>query len=243
MLRYWLIGILLFFYTLTAQSNNEIIKNETEIKPIAMTFDDGPNSNTTPLILQTLQDKDVRATFFVLGECFKDNLSLLKEIDSQGHEIAVHSYKHQNLTKLSETDMTNQLVTTRDLINDNTNTTPTLFRPVGGFINNSLIDKAKENGLKTVIWSLDPKDWQHRDTDYIVNFVLSHAAPGDTILLHDIYLTTAKAVPLIIEGLIAQGYQLVTVSELIAINEKLAQAGHLPWKEKVMETFPILSKN
>jgi peptidoglycan/xylan/chitin deacetylase (PgdA/CDA1 family) len=203
-----------------AQENTNI--NESEIntnrnidlnKPmVALTFDDGPSEQYTPAILDVLEKNNSAATFFILGTEIENNEDILVRMVEGGNQIGNHSYNHNNLTTLSNKDLNEEMSLTDKKINEATKYyTPSIMRPPFGFVNNEFNKKIYK---PIVLWSLDTKDWENRNTEIIVNKILDNVKDGDIILMHDIYDSTAKAVEIVVPELINRGYQLVTVSEL-----------------------------
>ncbi|MFC5590672.1 polysaccharide deacetylase family protein [Sporosarcina soli] len=195
---------------------------KTEDKVIALTFDDGPHSTYTPQILDLLSLYDAKATFFVVGErAEKHPEIILREIED-GHEIANHTYTHPFSSSIDQLKM--ELEKTNKLIHSITGIYPALYRPVGGNYNEHTINTAVESGYKVVMWSWhqDTEDWKRPGTKKIINKVLSGTTPGNIILFHDAggdRSQTVEALKEIIPELKKQGYEFVTVSELLNRSE------------------------
>lgn len=194
--------------------------NHENGKYIALTFDDGPHPDVTPRILDTLNEYNAKATFFMLGLQAEYYPALAAEVANQGHEIANHTYNHTDITSLDHNQLMNEIVTTNDKIEQATSKKPKLFRPPFGSYNEQVINVAEQNGLSIILWSVDSLDWKNRDLNTIHSTVTANASVGSTVLLHDIHPTTADALPEVLETLSAQGYQFVTVSELLNIQGK-----------------------
>lgn len=137
-------------------------------------------------------------------------------------EIGAHSWSHQNLRKAGLAALTAELDQTSQLLRRLTQRPVTLFRPPGGNYSQSVISQANRQGETVVLWNVDPKDWMpsHAHADGLARHVLAHARPGSIILLHEGKPATLAALPAIIKGLRSRGYELVTVSELLAANPK-----------------------
>ncbi len=178
---------------------------------VALTFDDGPSSMYTPIILDILKEYNSSATFFVLGTEAEQHPQILQRIIDEGNEIGNHSYSHLNLTLLSDAELAYQIETPQVIIKRETGYTPAILRPTYGFINDELIKKIP---LPIILWSIDTRDWDVRNADKVYNSVIENVKDGDIILMHDIYPSTAEAVRRIVPELIRQGFQLVTVSEM-----------------------------
>lgn len=191
----------------TYKSNNLDIN-----KPmIALTFDDGPNHNTR-LVLDILEKYNSKATFFILGTNIKGNEKIIKRMNDLNMEIGNHMYSHKLITKLENDQITSEINQVDNLIYNITNKYPTLIRPSYGTINNR-IKKIIDRPI--IIWNIDTQDWKNHNSKRIANKVLKEVNDGDIILMHDIYRATANSLEIIIPKLIEEGYQLVTVSELL----------------------------
>lgn len=188
-------------------------------KCVALTFDDGPVSETSQL-LDLLADKGVRATFFTIGSHVQSHPEIIRRMVADGHVVGNHSLKHPDLTRLAAPAIRKELATTTDLIRRAAGIRPTLMRPPFGSTNRTVGAVAHELGLAQVLWSVDPLDWKDRDADVVARRVLSQARPGSIILSHDIHATTRRAYRRIIDGLRAKGFVLVTVPQLF--GRKLA---------------------
>jgi polysaccharide deacetylase family sporulation protein PdaB len=189
-------------------------------KVVALTFDDGPLNNTTPEILGILKEKNVKATFFVVGERVKRFPKLVQQEIEDGHEVGTHTYSHPNLTKLRKNQLEEELNNTEEAILA-VAPKPTLFRPPGGSYNDTIIKLTRDKGYLTILWSIDTLDWRSPPVGDIVNSVLKNIKPGSIILLHDgkYPSPTPEAVEFIIDSLRSLGYEFVTVSELLQYYE------------------------
>ena len=187
-------------------------------KYIALTFDDGPHPRNTEPILRILKKHNIPATFFVTGDLVPQNQEIVSQINNDGHIIGNHTYTHnsKNLTPKQEIDQA------EETIQKITGVRPTLFRPPHGITNNGLVDYAKQKHMTPVLWSVDPKDWKDSNTQQnIIAEVTQQAKNGGIVLLHDggnDGHKTAAALPAIIQNLQFQGYEFVTVPELLRIN-------------------------
>ncbi|MEH7734130.1 polysaccharide deacetylase family protein [Bacillus pumilus] len=193
-------------------------------KAIALTFDDGPNPSTTSKILTALKENKGHATFFVLGSRVQYYPDMLSKIRKGGNEIGNHSYSHPLLTRLPLKQAVKQVEETQQIIEKASGFTPTHFRPPYGGTNGQI--NAAVN-MKVTLWDVDPEDWKYRNSQYVANYILTHASSGETVLMHDIYDTSANAAVTIIKELTKQGYQLLTVSELEQWKEARAKKGEL----------------
>lgn len=192
---------------------------------IALTFDDGPSIAYTTRIVNQLEKYNARATFFVLGVQLqsKEAKKLVAKSAKYGNEIASHTYSHKNLATLSVADIRKESLDTENLIYKITGKTPALTRPPYGSINNNV-----KSTITTplILWSIDTRDWQTRNSSMTISRVLNEVHDGDIVLMHDIYDATATAAETLIPQLVNKGYQLVTVSELAELKSVKLQRGN-----------------
>src|ERR1700740_1315068 len=187
---------------------------------IAMTFDDGPSAENTPRLLEMLKQRNIKATFFLIGQNVASNPDLVRRILAEGHEIGNHSWTHPQLSKLSDQKVTAEITKTQDAIKEASGFTPTLLRPPYGAITPRQREWIENQfGLSIILWSVDPFDWKRPGASVITQRILSQARPGAIILSHDIHKQTVDAMPATLDGLIAKGYKFVTVTQLIAMNK------------------------
>lgn len=188
-------------------------------KKIALTFDDGPHPIHTPEILDILAEYDVRATFFVIGENLQYYGDLLKLEIEGGHEIGNHTYSHSNLRNLPNDQISKEILDAETAVSERVGHRTHLLRPPEGKVSEEVCKWAQENDYTVVCWSVDTLDWAHTSTETIVENVLSSVEGGDIILFHDFVAgnsPTPEALQIIIPTLLEEGYEFVTVSELIS---------------------------
>lgn len=181
-------------------------------KKVAITFDDGPNENHTAKLLEGLKERGVLATFFLLGTEVEKYPELVKQIYTDGHLIGTHSYQHVNLCNLTDEKAIEQIVMTNQLIEKVTGECPQFIRPPFGCWKKELDYNIT---MIEVLWDVDPKDWCTDNTGSIVKRVVKNVKDGDIILLHDASSSSVEAALQIIDCLQAEGYQFVTVEELV----------------------------
>lgn len=197
----------------------------TKQKVIALTFDDGPSSKYTPQILDILKQYHAKATFFVVGTCVKAHPDVVKREILDGHELANHTYHHSVSRGLNEEEIRNELRKTKQTITQLTGYSPKLFRPPGGYYNETIINVSNQEGYTVVMWSWhqDTYDWKKPGVHNIVKKVLSNARNGDIVLFHDNggdRRQTIEALKKILPELQKRGYKFVTVSELLQMHPK-----------------------
>ncbi len=182
-----------------------------EPKVEAMTFDDGPDSRYTEMLLNGLEDRGVKASFFLVGESIEGNEALVKRMAEDGHLVGVHCLHHRDLTREELSEANRQLEETRELIRSVTGRSPEYIRPPYGKWNEALRDHVT---MVPVFWSVDSLDWKLQNSDKILRRVVSDTKNGDIILMHDEFQTSVDAALGIIDNLMAKGYTFVTVDEL-----------------------------
>lgn len=187
----------------------------TPVKKVALTFDDGPHEEWTPLILNLLKKHDAKATFFMIGKHAEAHPQIVKQAYGDGHEIGNHTWDHPDLTLLDAEDMLQQLTTTSDILASITGVAPTLIRPPYGKYNDTL-QRIATGPL--INWSIDTFDWQNRGADNIMANIAASIHDQGIVLMHDIFAATVEAVERILNRYGEQGYQFVTVSELLQFD-------------------------
>ncbi|MDO5682452.1 MAG: polysaccharide deacetylase family protein [Propionibacteriaceae bacterium] len=184
-------------------------------KCIALTFDDGPGPYT-PRLLEMLTSKGAGATFFMQGVMIRANPDIARQVASTPRmEIGDHSMTHPQLNRVSAGKLRNELAGNHALIKEVTGKDVTVFRPPYGARNGAVDAMAAEVGESVIIWDVDTNDWKTRNAVSVRAEVARQARPGSIVLMHDIHKSTVDAVPGIISDLQAQGYVLVTVSEVL----------------------------
>ena len=189
--------------------------SEGEEQPVvALTFDDGPSGTSTPVLLEGLRKRGVRATFFVVGENVEkgENAQILREMSADGHLIGNHTYHHVEITRVSDEKAKEEILLTNEAITEITGNEVSYMRPPFGAWQKKL---EWELDVMPVMWTIDPLDWTTNNEDEIVNKVVTQAKENDIILLHDCYESSVNAALRIIDILQKEGYEFVTVDELI----------------------------
>lgn len=188
-----------------------------EGKFVAITFDDGPSGRFTVALLDGLQERKVKATFFLCGYRVDQYPALTKRIANDGHEIGTHSDAHRYFSEMSPAELCEDLTLSMEKLQKATGKRPTLLRPPGGIYDRKALRQTTCGDLPIILWSVDPDDWCCYDSGVVTKRVLDRVEPGDIILLHDMYDSSVRAALNIIDKLQGEGYLFVTVSELAAI--------------------------
>lgn len=192
----------------------------TEEKKVALTFDAAWGASRTPRLLDTLDEHGIKSTFFVVTFWVEDYPAVAGEIAERGHELGLHSSTHPNFTNLADSEMIEELERNIESIQRHTGQTPQLFRPPFGAYDDRVVRVVeKEMGLTAIQWSVDSLDWQDLSANEMADRVLDLIHPGAIVLFHNNGLHTADALPVIIEELLARGYEMVPVSELLHKGE------------------------
>jgi peptidoglycan/xylan/chitin deacetylase (PgdA/CDA1 family) len=200
-------------YSINTTPQHDIVIDPSR-KMLALTFDDGPGV-LTPKVLDVLKKYGARATFFVIGRQVPTYAAIVQREVKEGNEVGNHTWSHPNLTRLSYISMQQQIDDTQRAVQAATGGyTPSLMRPPEGAYNAAVAGFLQSHGLRMQLWSVDTLDWLNRDAQVVYGRIMAGAADGKVILVHDIHPTSVDAVTRAIPDLVAQGYQLVTVSQL-----------------------------
>ncbi len=191
---------------------------------IAMTFDDGPHPQNTPRLLDMLRERNIKATFFVIGTSAQAYPSIIRRTLAEGHEIASHTRTHAKLSGLSDASVHREITGGNEAIfNASGGYRPQVFRPPYGAITARQKDFIMhEFGLPSVLWSVDPLDWKRPGVSVVAQRLISGARPGGILLAHDLHAPTIQAVPEVLDTLRGRGFQFVTVSQLINLERGAA---------------------
>lgn len=193
---------------------------------VALTFDDVPDPRYTPLVLNVLKRKRVRATFFVVGSRAAKHPGLVRRIVNEGHAVGNHTYSHPELPKLSLGQVKREIERTGSEIKETAGFEPAMIRPPYGDIRPAQLDWARSRGYTVVNWDVDSQDWRQIPSGVVLRNALKGLRPGSIILMHagggtgQNLFGTVNALPQLIDQLRAKGYELVTVPELLHIPER-----------------------
>ncbi len=193
-----------------------------EKKVIALTFDDGPWPNSTAKVLDILKKNNIKSTFFVVGQNVKNYPDLTKRIVTDGHIIANHTWHHW-YHQMNPQVAAYEIDNTTDIIYKTTGVKTSLFRPPGGNMRNGVAAYAKSNKYAVIMWSSDSMDYSRPGVPRLINNIFREAKPGGIVLMHDgggDRSHTVKALPEIISRFRKQGYEFVTVPELLEMQDQ-----------------------
>jgi peptidoglycan/xylan/chitin deacetylase (PgdA/CDA1 family) len=191
---------------------------------VAITFDDGPHPKNTPRLLDMLRERNIKATFYVIGRNVDLYPNVLRRTVSEGHEVGNHTYNHPILSKLGDSTVRDELIKCRDAVARAAGVQPRTLRPPYG----ALLQRQREwihRELKypTIMWSVDPLDWKRPGPSVVTSRILSNTTPGAIVLAHDLHASTVDAMPGTLDGLLRKGYKFVTVSQLLAMGNQPGQ--------------------
>lgn len=184
-------------------------------KRIAISFDAAWGDEKTAEILDILDQYNIKSTFFLVGfwvDKYPEKVQLIAE---RGHEIGNHSTTHPKMSQLSREQIYQEIQITSQKIKDLTGQTPTDFRPPYGDYNNQLVETVRGMGMEAIQWSVDSLDWKSLGIQPMIDQVLNNVKPGSIVLFHNNSDYILDALPTILQQLIAQGYTIVPVRELV----------------------------
>ncbi|WP_455617154.1 polysaccharide deacetylase family protein [Eisenbergiella sp.] len=179
---------------------------------VALTFDDGPHPVCTPQLLDGLKKRDVKVTFFVTGANVESYPEIVKRASDEGHLIGNHTFHHVQLTAANAADFKEEIISTNDIIQEVTGKETSFIRPPYGSWDKKY---EKELNMFPVLWDVDPLDWCSTNVDKIVRSVLTGTKENSIILMHDSYDSTVTAALQVVDILKAEGYEFVTVDEIL----------------------------
>ncbi len=209
-------------YTILPTSDPNIVVSRgrtiDKTKPmLALTYDDGPRTDVGDRLMNVFEQYGQRTTFFMVGNRVSSRASELKRMVASGHEVANHTYDHVYLNKASAATIQSQVKSCNDIIEQTCGIRPRIMRLPGGNKNSTVLANVN---MPIILWNIDTRDWEHRNTQKTIDAIIGKVKDGDIILMHELYESTAAASEYVVPKLVEQGYQLVTVSELAALKGK-----------------------
>ena len=187
-------------------------KQSKEKGKIALTFDDGPYPNYTRQLLEGLKERNVKATFFILGASAEEYPDVIETMYADGHLIGNHTYHHVELTTVGREEFKEEIVSTNKLLYELNGEYPQFIRPPFGAWEKGL---ETELGMIPVLWTIDPLDWCTENSGAVVERVVTKVKENDIILMHDCYKSSVTAALEIVDILQEEGYEFVTVDEIL----------------------------
>lgn len=192
---------------------------QTDKKQVAISFDAAWGNEQTEALLKILSDKNVKSTFFLVGDWADKFPDSVKAIANAGHDVGNHSDTHPYMTQLSDEEKIKELKNGNAKIKELTGTAPTLFRPPYGDYNNAVVKAVKSENMYCVQWDVDSLDWKDPTPRQMIERITSKIAPGSIILMHNGAKNTPEALPLIIDAVREMGYEFVPISQLLPKGE------------------------
>lgn len=219
----------IFFDQAVLTRGGTLYRLKTNRKKIALTFDDGPSPVWTPLILDELKKANVKATFFMIGYHVKKYPEVARRVAAEGHTIGNHGYAHTVILYYTLAEVEEEIKYTEMVIKEITGETTQYYRPPKAWMTKDIKEKIKSMGYEVILWSLNSKDWVMFNYQYIVGRLLKKIRSGDIVLFHDSGSVvsaeggdrsqTVLAVVLLIKELRAQGYEFVSIDEILKEGE------------------------
>ena len=196
---------------------------------VALTFDDGPHGTNTPRLLDMLKERNIKATFFVVGPNARRYPGIMKRMVAEGHEIGNHTMTHGNLAKMSNASIKRELDGCRDAIIQSCGVNPRVMRAPYGALKSAQKIYIKDTwGYPNIHWSVDPEDWKRPGPSVVANRITSRTQAGGIVLVHDIHAPSVVAMPQALDGLLRKGFRFVTTSQLISLGNRTASAETVP---------------
>lgn len=203
--------------------------NSTDVSGnyIAITFDDGPHPTHTPRLLDILKQRNVKATFYVIGTNVSRHPQIVRRILAEGHEIGNHTLNHPNLSNMGD-DAVNRELT--GVITAMRGAAPnyrmnTMRPPYGALTQRQREWIFRDYRYPTIMWSVDPQDWRRPGPSVVTQRILSGTRSGGIVLAHDIHGPTIDAMPATFDGLLGRGFRFVTISQLIGLEQRNRPVG------------------
>lgn len=201
--------------TAAAPRQLPIYSVKTDQKQMSLTINCAWDDSDMDQLLQILKDRNIKATFFIVGDWCKKYPQAVKKLADAGHELASHSDTHPDMTRLSREQIAEELRASKEKIEAVSGQKIRLFRPPSGSYNDAVVSTARSLGWEVIQWSNDSIDWKTPPVEDMVERVLKKAAPGDILLFHAGKKNTPAALEIILDRLLAQGYRFLPVGELI----------------------------
>ena len=191
---------------------------------IALTFDDGPKAGVTDWLLDELEKRNVKVTFFLIGSQadLPENREIIRRMAEDGHQIGCHTYHHVQMTTLSENQQKQEILQWYQVVSGIIGDFSYAVRPPYGCVNNAV---CRSLNVPVILWSVDTEDWTGKSADEIADYVISEAKDGDIILLHDIFEESVQGAVMALDDLMRRGYTFVTVNDLLADRGIAIQSG------------------
>jgi peptidoglycan/xylan/chitin deacetylase (PgdA/CDA1 family) len=182
---------------------------------IAISFDDGPTPGVTEVVLDELKQRNIRATFFMIGQRLVEAPEPGRRVVAEGHEVGNHTFHHLKLNTLPDRQVDWEIQKAQDTIGEVLNHRPAWLRPPYGAFRQDQAHLPMGKQLGVVLWSVDPRDWSKPGEAKIVDAILTQTKPGSIILCHDLHQQTANCIGRILDGLLARNFEFLTMSDFL----------------------------
>lgn len=192
--------------------SSDVSAGSQEKKKVALTFDDGPDSEYTPMLLDGLAEREVKATFFVIGKQAEEQPEIMQRLVKEGHLIGNHTYHHVDIRHMTESAAKKEILKANEVITKYTGEEPCFLRPPFG---NGSSRLEKDIEMIQVLWTIDTMDWACKNEAQICSTVYREIRENSIILMHDEYPSSVRAALSIIDQLKKEGYEFVTVDEIV----------------------------
>ena len=193
---------------------------------VALSFDDGPSADYTQQVLDVLAENDCRATFFMVGTAMDNNRDLVKAVYDSGNEVGLHTWRHNDLNQMNADAIVRNLQLCQNIVQEQTGTTARWLRPPYGRVGPSAYGACNALGMYIATWTIDSRDWSLQNAQKIHKEVVGQLQNGAIILFHDTHAATVEALKTILPEIKAQGYQVLTVDQLMSFRETLKSGTH-----------------
>ena len=218
-LIFWVVNSPAIVGVSASQRQLPIYSVQREDKCVALSFDAAWGNEDTQTLIDILNARQVRATFFVVGDWAERYPESVEALSQAGHEVMNHSSHHAHFSQLSSEEIKSDLNACNEKISAITGVSPSLFRCPYGEYDDHVIQAVRENGMTAVQWDVDSLDWKGISASEIRDRVLKNVRPGSIVLFHNAAEHTPEALPEILDSLLRDGYTIVPVSELLLTGE------------------------
>jgi len=224
----FVLAIVLIFWTVNSPAIVGVSASQRQLpvycvqrddKVVSLSFDAAWGNEDTQQLIDILDKYNINTTFFVVGDWVDKFPESVKALADAGNEVMNHSLNHAHFSSLSAEQITADINACNDKISEITGKIPTLFRCPYGEYNDTVINTVNNMGMTAVQWNIDSLDWKGLSADEIKNRVLKDIVPGSIILFHNAAENTPEALPGIIESLLADGYTIVPISQILLSGE------------------------
>ncbi len=204
-----------------------LFKGNTADKVVSLTFDDGPYPVYTEKILRILQDNDIEATFFLVGENIEEHPEIARKVVEAGQIVGIHAYTHKDMLRMNQEEVYQQLEQAKTSVKKHLGQDAIYFRPPHGFKDYRVMAATAKAQVQVVTWSAMGQDWKEISAKQVVENVMKDIHPGSIVLLHDgdspnniaSRQRTVEALPMLLQALQQEGYRVISLDAMAAYNK------------------------